>query len=106
MDYQPDDATIGRFCAMTGAESGHAQFLLEASNGNFESAVGMFYGGLPCGGQQRVARQQRVQGALRWAAFCCWLCLACLCGGQRPPAARPSTPSGRLLRRLPLLATH
>jgi hypothetical protein len=45
MDYQPDDSAIGRFCAMTGAERGHAQFLLEASNGNFENAVGMFYGG-------------------------------------------------------------
>ena len=48
MDYQPDTETaIGRFCGMTGCDRGHAQFLLEAANGNFESAVGMYFGGWP-----------------------------------------------------------
>ena len=39
-----DDATVSRFMSVTGCNLQHARFLLEASNGNFESARQMFYG--------------------------------------------------------------
>jgi hypothetical protein len=45
MDYTPDEATISRFCSMTGCERAHAHFLLECCNGNIENAIAMFFGG-------------------------------------------------------------
>jgi hypothetical protein len=47
MDPDIDDATISRFMSVTGCNLQHARFLLEATNGNFQSAQQMYYGKLP-----------------------------------------------------------
>ena len=40
----PSSSTVGHFVSLTGCPENQAEFFLEATNGNFDQAVEMYYG--------------------------------------------------------------
>jgi hypothetical protein len=71
------DEEVARFVETTGCDTDQATFLLEATHGNFESAVQMYYGAWVA--TTNTAVHQHDYGPVRGSCKQCWCPHSCFC---------------------------